>query len=85
MSCKAAVPSTLVSSSQSPAPPAIPPWLTNRLANRDLNSIDLNSGPLADYFEHLAHENAVKSREILVEANQPSDALGLDDELIDGV
>ena len=32
----------------------------------DLNRIDLNPGPVATYFEHLAHENTTKSRAILV-------------------
>ena len=66
----ASVASALVSSSQSPAPPTIPPWIVNRLAHLDLNSIDLNHGPIATYFEHLAHEDTPKSRAILVKADQ---------------
>ena len=76
----ASVASALVSSSQSPAPPTIPPWIVNRLAH-----LDLNHGPIATYFEHLAHENTAKSRAILVKADQVADALGLDDELLDGL
>jgi hypothetical protein len=74
------VASALVSSNRSPAPPPIPPWIANRLANPDLNH-----GPLATYFEHLGHENTAKSRTILVEADRVEDAMGLDYELIDGL
>jgi hypothetical protein len=80
----AVVSSALVSSSQSPATPTIPPWLASRLAHLALNRIDLNSGQLANFFEHLAHENTAKSRAIVVEAEQVADAVGLDDEVIDG-
>jgi hypothetical protein len=45
----------------------------------------LNSGPIAKYLEHLAHENTAKSRAILVKAAQISDALGLGDEMLDGL
>jgi ELWxxDGT repeat protein len=69
--------------SQSPPPPAIPRWTVNRLAHVDLKRIDLNRGPIAKYFEHVAHENTAKSRAILVKADQAADALGLDDELLD--
>jgi hypothetical protein len=61
------------------------PWIVNRLAALDLNRIDLNSGPLANYVEYLAHENTAKSRAILVEADQVADALGLDDTLLDAL
>jgi hypothetical protein len=64
----------------SPAPPTIPPWLPNRLAH-----LDLNHGPIAKYFQHLAHENTAKSRAILVKADQVADALGLDDALLDSL
>jgi hypothetical protein len=56
-----------------------------RLSHLDLNRTDLNSGPIAKYLEHLAHENTAKSRAILVKADQVGDELGLDDELLDGV
>jgi hypothetical protein len=79
--------SALVSSasSPSPAPPTISPWILNRLAHLDLNRIDLNHGPLAKFFEHLAHENTARSRAILVKADRVADALGLDEELLDGL
>jgi len=50
-----------------------------------LNRIDLNSGPLANYFQHLAHENTTKSRAMLVKADRVADVLGLDDEVLDGL
>jgi hypothetical protein len=64
---------------------SFPSWIANRLAHLDLNRIDLNRGPLAAFFDHLAHENTAKSREILVEADPLADALGLDEELLDGL
>jgi hypothetical protein len=42
-------------------------------------------GPIATYFEHLAHENTVKSRAILVKADPWADSLALDDEVLDGL
>jgi hypothetical protein len=47
-------------------------------------SIDLNQGPVATFFELLAHENSAKSRAILVEADLIADAL-LDDDVLDGL
>jgi hypothetical protein len=79
-SSQTAVASALVSSSQSPAPSATPPWLANRLA-----LVDLNQGPVAKYFEHLADDNTAKSRAILVRADHVAGALGLDDELLDSL
>jgi hypothetical protein len=73
-----AVAAALVSSSQSPTPIAIPPWIANRLTH-----LDLNHGQIAKYLQHLAHENTAKSRVILVKADQVADALGLDDALLD--
>jgi hypothetical protein len=45
----------------------------------------LNSGPLANYFQHLAHEDTPKAKAILVEADQVAEELGLDDELLDSL
>jgi hypothetical protein len=64
---------------------SLPPWIANRLAHLDLNKIDLNHGPLANYFEHLAHENTAKSRAIVVKADQIADSLNPDDTLLDGL
>jgi hypothetical protein len=44
---------------------------------QDISHLDLNHGPLATFFEHLARENTAKSRAILVIADQVADALGL--------
>ena len=63
--------------------PTIPAWISNLRAHLDLNSVDLNHGPIAKYFEHLAHETAARARAILVEADQVADALGFDDGLLD--
>ena len=60
--------------------PAIPTWIIDRLAQ-----LNLNQGPLANYFQHPAHEGTPKAKAILVEAGQVADALGLDDEVIDGL
>jgi hypothetical protein len=58
--------------------PALPPWIVNRLAH-----LDLNHGPIAKYFQHLAHEGTPKAKAVLVKADQVADSLGLDDKLID--
>jgi hypothetical protein len=79
------VASSLVSSSQSPSHSSIPTWIVDRLAHVDSNKIDLNHGPIAEYFERLAHENTEKSQAVLAKADQLADALGLDDELLDGL
>ena len=45
--------------------------------------MDLNHGPITEYFEHRAHENTAKAESILSEADQIGEELGLDDQLID--
>jgi hypothetical protein len=60
--------------------PSIPAWIANRLAH-----LDLNHGPLATYFQHLAHSATPKAKAILVRADQVADAVGLDDEGIGGL
>jgi hypothetical protein len=59
--------------------------IANRLARLDLNRIDLNHGPIAKYFQHLAHEGPAKAMAILVKADQISDSLGRDDTLLDSL
>jgi hypothetical protein len=81
----ASIVSALVIASARPSPPPIPSWIPNRLAHLALTRIDLNHDPLTNYFEDLAHEDTAKSGAILVEANQVVDALGLDDEVVDGL
>jgi hypothetical protein len=68
------------SSSLSATPSAIPPWLGNRLAHPDLNH-----GPVAKYFQHVAHEGTPKAKAILVKADQVANALNLDDTLLDSL
>src|SRR5262249_27805982 len=63
-----------------PGLPKLPSWLTSRLS-----SLDLNSGPIARFFTHLAQINTPTSRAILVAADQIADALGLDDSLLDSL
>jgi hypothetical protein len=58
----------------------IPRWLVNRLHN-----VDLNSGPIARFFEHLAEQNTPGTRKILVAADNVADNLGLDHELLDSL
>ena len=58
------------------------------LLSRDVDAnlcphLDPNHGLIAKYFQDLAHENTMKSRAILVKADQVADALNLDDELLD--
>ena len=54
------------------------------MVNR-LSHLDSNSGPVAQYFERLAHENTAKSRAILVTAERTAHALNLDDTLLDSL
>lgn len=76
------VASALASASAGPtaALPAIPPGIVNPPSH-----LDLNHGPIAKYFEHLAHEGTAKAKGIIVEAKQLTDELGLDDELLDSL
>jgi hypothetical protein len=57
----------------------------SRQSNLDCQSACslLNHGPLAKYFEHLAHEGTEKAKSILGEADEIADELGLDDGLLD--
>jgi hypothetical protein len=64
----------------SATPSVIPLWIADRLSH-----LDLNHGPVAKYFEHLAHENTAKAKEIVVAADRVADALGLDDEWLDSL
>jgi hypothetical protein len=55
----------------------VPRWLVNRL-----QKLDLNSGPIARYFEHLAQHNTPAAQKILLAADKVADRLGLDDSLL---
>jgi hypothetical protein len=57
----------------------------NRLNGVDLSSIDLNSGKIANFLEHLAEQDTPRARSLLVKADQVADALGLDDTLLDSI
>jgi hypothetical protein len=56
----------------------------DRVANH-LSHLDLNHGPIAKYFQHLAHDSTPKAKAILVKADQVADELELDDEGIEGL
>jgi hypothetical protein len=77
-----AVASALASTLSSPSP-SLPPtsaWIVDRLSH-----VDLDSGPVAKYLEHLTEEDTARSRAILVKADQVADALNLDDTLLDSL
>ncbi|MBI3837198.1 MAG: hypothetical protein HY288_04595, partial [Planctomycetia bacterium] len=80
-SALASTPTTSTSTSTS----TMPAWIVNRLAHLDLNSIDLNRGPVAKYLLHLAHEGTPKAKPILVKADEVADALNVDDTLLDSL
>ncbi len=58
----------------------VPRWLVNRLQN-----VDLNSGPIARFFEHLADQNTPGTRKILVAADKVADELGLEHDLLESL
>jgi hypothetical protein len=62
--------------------PAIPPGLLNRLGNLNL---DLNAGPVAKYFEKLAHEATEGAKKILKTADDVADFLHMDHSLLDSL
>jgi hypothetical protein len=47
--------------------------------------LDLNHVPLANFFQHLAHEATPKAKAILVKGDEVAEGMGLDDEVVDGV
>jgi hypothetical protein len=55
----------------------IPPAVANRLGH-----VDVNHGPLASYFEHLAQEKTAKAKSILDKADKVAAALGLEDHVL---
>jgi hypothetical protein len=76
------VASALAASTSGPTQsrPPIPAWMVNRLSH-----LDWNSGPVAKYFEQLAHQNTAKARAILIQADRAADVLNLDDTLLDSL
>ena len=74
--------SSLPSASPSLSLPSIPPGLLGRLGDLHL---DLNTGPIAKFFEKLAHEGTDEAKKILKIADQVADFLHLDDTLLDSL
>jgi hypothetical protein len=60
--------------------PKLPGWIASRLS-----SVDLNSGPMARLFTQLAEANTPRSNAMLAKINQVTDALGLDDALLESL
>ncbi len=72
-----AVASALAATS-TPSLPRVPGWISGRLA-----TVNLNSGPVAKLFTALADANTPTTRSLLLAANEVTDALGLDDSLLE--
>src|SRR4029079_16754653 len=62
--------------------PSMPPALVNRLGNLNL---DLNTGPVAKYFEKLAHEATDEAKRILKIAEDVANVLHIDHSLLDSL
>jgi hypothetical protein len=60
--------------------PKLPGWIASRLG-----SVDLNSGPIAKLFMQLAEANTPRANTVLAKVNQVTDALGLDDSLLESL
>jgi hypothetical protein len=60
--------------------PKLPGWIASRLG-----SVDLNSGPIAKLFTHLAEANTPRANAVLAKVNQVTDALGVDDSLLESL
>jgi len=52
---------------------------------RRLENVDLNTGRIADFFQHLADQNTAGTRKLLVKIDAVADELGLDHELLDSL
>jgi hypothetical protein len=68
------------SPSPNPGPPASATWPVDRPGNDDVNH-----GPIASYFEWLAHETPVKSEETFLASNLLADELDSNDEWRDAL
>jgi hypothetical protein len=55
-------------------------WIVNQLTH-----LDLNQGPIARYFEHLANEDTSRSQSLLVKADRIADTLNRDDAWLDSL
>jgi hypothetical protein len=58
--------------------------LPSGIASR-LEGLDLNSGRIAAFFQHLAEQDTPGSRKILQKIDAVADDLGLDHDLLDGL
>ncbi len=59
---------------------SLPPGISHRLAG-----LDLNSGRIATFFQHLADQDTPGTRKILTKIDAVADELGLDDHVLDGL
>jgi hypothetical protein len=60
--------------------PEVPRWLANRL-----NHLDLNAGPIANFFQRLADSQDPRAHDSLAKIDEVADWLELDDELLDAL
>ena len=58
----------------------VPAWIFNRL-----DQVDLNSGPVARLFNHLAEKNTPRAQKVLLAADAVADELGLDHDLLEDI
>jgi hypothetical protein len=73
----------IASALASTASPTVQPTsLPAGIANR-LEGLDLNSGRIAAFFQHLADQDTPGTRKILQKIDAVADELGLDHELLD--
>ena len=74
------VASALTVSAPMDAPVSLPKWMSNRL-----DRVDVNSGGPNRTFQHLHDVNTPRSRALVQKFDYLTDALGLDDELLDSL
>ncbi len=72
--------STATTSIASVSTSDLPPGIAHRL-----EGLDLNSGRIASFFQHLADQDTPGARKILTKIDAVADELGLDDELLDSL
>ncbi len=62
------------------SPVHVPAWVLDRV-----RKLDLNSGPVADYFQYLHDQGTPQAKAILTKADRIADALHLDDHFLDSL
>jgi len=62
--------------------PSIPGIPSSLLAKLDLGNLNLNTGPIAKYFEHLANEATDSAKQILDQVDDFADLFHIDDSLL---